>query len=79
MLQAAIPDISKLATMINDEGYEFENYSVATSTPIEIVLRDHAVYQFLQTTFDDHFLSADPHATTPMVKDVLRWFYQDCA
>ena len=31
-----------------------------------------------QKTFDDHFLSDDPYATTPAVKDVLRWLYQDC-
>jgi hypothetical protein len=66
-----------LTANIAAQGSTYSSFCCSTTTPIEIQLRDHCLYHHLRTTFEGKFEAKSMYDAMPMVKDVLRWMYQE--
>jgi hypothetical protein len=54
--------------------YQFCTFSVSSSTPLELVIRDHMLWWHLHSKFPQRFVCGPPDDTLlPQVKDVVKW------
>ncbi|XP_019636602.1 PREDICTED: putative tRNA pseudouridine synthase Pus10 [Branchiostoma belcheri] len=64
--------LEKIQKKINEEGYKSQLFSLSLMTPIQLIVREHAVMLFLRQRFSDLYTGQSIEKVTSM-KDVYKW------